>query len=606
MNYLNQLNGPQRDAVVCVDKPVLVVAGAGSGKTRCITYKTIHLLENGLQPHNILLLTFTKKAAQEMLQRVKELSGKDVTNIAGGTFHSFALDIVRRFSPIRQQVIDEGEVRSFFRVKVKEYELEKVLDAAEAIQLFSKAANTQKPLSELFDKPQKDMSKVICKLHDDYKEFKSKQNLLDFDDILLLFNKLLSSDVSLRARVSGLFNYILVDEYQDTNILQSTMLEQLTSHHHNITVVGDYAQSIYGFRGANPENINGFLDRFPNAQIIKLNQNYRSHENIIDVVNNFYEKLELGKLANPLWSDRSSKLKPTLVMKQNQYQVNDFILSRLGQFKPGETAVLYRSGYDARHLEYTLVEAGIPYNKYGGMEIKEAKHVKDFISYLRIILNPNDLGSWKRVLGLVKGVGKATIEKILQQIQQRGVSGLHAKGKIMQELQKLYFLFSQDPNNVPEVINSFTAYYMHILDSRKDLKTEAEYYENRVADIALLSERWKASTSLQSIVDAWYTEDIFDDSPEKNEKLTLSTVHSAKGLEWDNVFMINLTEGRFPSGRSMELEEDMKEEHRLFYVAMTRARENLFLCCPRAYIEGRDAKFVSPSRFLSGLKLVRL
>jgi DNA helicase II / ATP-dependent DNA helicase PcrA len=601
--YLNDLNPEQMEAVVDVEHPCLIVAGAGTGKTRVITYKTVFLNTIGVSPANVLLLTFTKKAAQEMLQRVKILSGTNLPDPVGGTFHAFALDSLRQYSANRQQVIDEGEVRSFFRVRVKDLKLDKEgIDPYELMQLFSKVVNKGVPLKDLLPKAWIDYQKEIKMVQKEYQVFKQKQNLLDFDDILVEFNRMLEENTGVRKSLAKRLRYILVDEYQDTNILQAKMLDLLTMEHEFVTAVGDYAQSIYGFRGANPDNINSFLKKFPNARIVKLNQNYRSNQNIIKTVNSFYKKLKLGKLENPLRSEIISKATPKLMVGDNQYQMNDLVLKTLRSLDHSETSVLYRGNYDARGLEYVLVSEGIPYKKYGGQEIKEAKHIKDFMSYLRVILNPKDMGAWKRLLMFQKGIGKETSKKILGQIEAAGFAGLHMKGKAGQNLRNLSWLLNQE-TDVTTTIDQIHEHYKAVLDSQKELKTEADSYETRVKDIENLCVQWRISPKLQDIVDAWYTADIFDDDAKKGDKLTLSTIHSAKGLEWDNVFIINLTDGRIPSGKSFESEADMAEEHRLFYVAMTRARHKLFLCYPRAYVEGKNITPTKPSRFLTGLDL---
>jgi DNA helicase-2/ATP-dependent DNA helicase PcrA len=601
--YLNDLNPEQLEAVVDVGNPCLVVAGAGTGKTRVITYKTLFLTTIGVHPQNILLLTFTKKAAQEMLQRVRSLSGMNLPDPVGGTFHAFALDSLRHYSGNRQQVIDEGEVRSFFRVRVKDLKLDKGgIDPYELMQIYSKVVNKGVALHDLLPKTWLDYEKKIVGLQKEYSTFKQRQDLLDFDDILVEFNTMLCNRPEIRKMLGQKLRYILVDEYQDTNILQANMLDLLTQEHEFVTAVGDYAQSIYGFRGANPDNINTFLEKFPHARIIKLNQNYRSNQNIIKTVNSFYKRLNLGKLENPLKSEIKSKVSPKIVVAENQYQMSDFIIKTLGLLNHSETSILYRGNYDARGLEYALVNKGIPYKKYGGQEIKEARHIKDFISYLRVILNPKDLGAWKRLLMFQKGIGKETAKKILEQVELNGLNGLNAKGKVGQNLRNLYWLLTQE-GDVTTTIDQIHSHYKAVLNSQKDLKSEAEAYETRVKDIDNLCVQWRISPKLQDIVDAWYTSDAFDDEARKGDKLTLSTIHSAKGLEWDNVFIVNLTDGRLPSSKSFESEKDMEEEHRLFYVAMTRARNRLYMCYPRAYVEGKSVFYSKPSRFLEGLNI---
>ena len=605
MNYLNKLNSEQREAVLQIQGSCLVIASAGTGKTTCIVNKVRYLIDTGLHPSNILMLTFTKKASAEMMNRIKNLSDMATQeNPVGGTFHSFALDSLRCHSGNRQQVIDEGEVRSFFRVKVKDTKLDRAgIDPYELMQLFSKVVNKGKPLSELMPETWKDFERKLVVIQKEYVVFKQRQNLLDFDDILLEFNLMLERQPQTRQMLGQKLKYILVDEYQDTNILQARMLDLLTMEHDSVTAVGDYAQSIYGFRGANPDNINTFLEKFPHARIIKLNQNYRSHQNIIRTVNSFYKRLNLGKLENPLRTEIKSTVMPQMVVKDNQYQQNDFIIDTIKRLDHSETAILYRGNYDARGLEYALVNKGVSYQKYGGQEVKEAKHIKDFMAYLRIILNPKDAGAWKRLLLFQKGIGKETATKILGQVEQKGFAGLQAvKGKGAQTLHNLYWLLSQ-PYDVTTTIDHVHQHYREILDSKKDLKTEYEAYPTRVKDIEQLSIQWRISGSLQEIVDAWYTADIFDPEATKSEKLTLSTIHSAKGLEWDNVFIINVTEGRLPSAKSMHNDEDLQEEYRLFYVAMTRARQRLYLCYPRMYIDGRNYTSATPSRFLNGLEL---
>jgi DNA helicase II / ATP-dependent DNA helicase PcrA len=599
--YLNKLNPEQLEAVQVIEFPTFISAGAGCGKTTTLISKLCYLSDIGVSPSNVLLLTFTKKSAQDMMQKAKSLSNNSLPAPVGGTFHAFALDSLRQYSGNRQQVIDEGEVRSFFRVRVKELKLEKEgVDPYELMQLFSKVVNKGIELSELLPKNWQEHEKKIVSIQGDYLAFKQRQNLLDFDDILLQFNRMLEDHSEIRKILSKKLRYILVDEFQDTNILQAKMLDLLTMEHEFVTAVGDYAQSIYGFRGANPDNIKTFLKKFPHARIVKLNQNYRSNKNIIKTVNSFYKRLNLGKLENPLRSEISSKITPKIVVSENQYQMHDFILKTIQLLDHSETSVLYRGNYDARGLEYALVNAGIAYKKYGGQEIKEAKHIKDFMSYLRVILNPKDMGAWKRLLMFQKGIGKETAKKIVEQIEERGLNGLQVKGKAGQHLQGLYWLLTQD-NDVESTIDQIHKHYRAVLDSQKELKSESEAYETRVKDIENLTVQWRVSSSLQDIVDAWYTADIFDEETRKEDKLTLSTIHSAKGLEWDNVFIINLTDGRLPSSKSFECEADMEEEHRLFYVAMTRARHKLLLCYPRVYMDGKNIITTKPSRFLNGL-----
>lgn len=623
VNYEEDLNEAQLEAVKSKDGPILVIAGAGSGKTKTLTYRVARLIEDGIKPENILLLTFTKKAAAEMLSRATIVLDNRCEKVAGGTFHSFANIILRKYSKLlglknNFTIMDRADcedvinhiVGQLFPKKEKRFPKKSTL-----LDIYSKSINKVTPTKQIIadEFPQfAHCEDKIIEVHKAYVAYKRENSVLDYDDLLLYIKLLLENNDGLRKRLSNEYKYIMVDEYQDTNTLQADVIRLLASEHNNIMAVGDDAQSIYSFRGANYRNILDFPRLFENTKIIKLEQNYRSTQNILKLTNEIISKAK-EKYTKNLFSNIVSPQVPALICAKDTQMEADFICQRILELLDedislSDICVLTRNARMSYNLEIELSKRAIPFQKFGGPKFMETAHIKDVVAHLRVILNPDDVISLTRILLLLKGVGASTVNNIMPIIK----GDLKPDIKLLpsnksQSLTPLFNTLGQlrdysTTKKPEEIVSAIINYYRPILKDKYDdfskrekdldhfeyLSTQYSNLEDFISDLAL--EPPDAS------VEGMYKKNSDD------EALTISTIHSAKGLEWDSVFIIGAVDGRFPSAYLFNSEEEMDEELRLMYVATTRAKNNLYITYPvDMYDYSMNMVLSKPSRFLDGI-----
>ncbi|MCX5714381.1 MAG: ATP-dependent helicase [Candidatus Omnitrophica bacterium] len=626
IDYIKELNSAQLEAVQSTEGPHLVIAGAGSGKTRVLVYRVAYLVERGVAPDNILLLTFTRKAAAEMLRRASALLDERCQRVSGGTFHSFANLILRKYAKVLGlsngfSILDQADAEdtiNLIRSQLGFNKLDKRFPRKKTIlEVISKSINKAQSLKDvLFDEyPQFiEWEEEVKSIRQEYKKYKQLKSLLDYDDLLVYCKDLLEGHEEIRRVLSRRYKYIMVDEYQDTNKLQAYIVSLLSCEHKNIMVVGDDSQSIYSFRGANFRNIMDFPKIFKGAKIITLEENYRSTQPILDLTNEVLVSAT-EKFDKVLFTRKKGDGRPVYIDAQDEHAQSRYIADKILELREegiglADIAVLFRSGWHSNDLEVELASRNIPFVKYGGQKFVEAAHIKDVISYLRISYNIFDAVSWYRALLLMRGVGPKTAERIIQEIIANkkgfnlGDEFLHKS----EDLRRLFEIFRKvDSQHIPpdEMIQIFLGYYQPLLKEKYDdfnkrlndldslIRIASRYnsLENFLTDMAL-------EPPERSIVEAGIRDK--DDS-----RLCLSTTHSAKGLEWQTVFLIYAAEGHLPSYLSLEDQEAIEEERRLFYVATTRAKENLFILkphidrSPRSYMGEGSSVFTQPSRFLT-------
>ncbi|MCX5695887.1 MAG: ATP-dependent helicase [Candidatus Omnitrophica bacterium] len=624
IDYKNELNPAQLEAVESIDGSYLVIAGAGSGKTRVLVHRVAHLVEKGVKPDEILLLTFTRRAAEEMLRRATLLLDERCSRVSGGTFHSFANATLRRHARVLGlsssfSILDESDAEdtiNLIRTQLGFNKTEKRFPRKRAIlEVISKSINKSEKLEDvLYDEyPQfLEFGDEIKKIRAEYRKYKAAKSLLDYDDLLVYLKNLLSDHEDVRFYLSRKYKYIMVDEYQDTNKLQAQITCLLAAVHKNIMVVGDDAQSIYSFRGANFRNIMDFPRLFKNTKVITLEENYRSTQAILNLTNEVIGRAK-EKFEKNLYTRKKGGEQPVFIDADDENAQSRYIADKILELREEgvdlkDMAVLFRSGWHSNDLEVELAGRNIPFVKYGGQKFVEAAHIKDIISYLRIVYNVSDQVSWLRALLLIPGIGPKSAEKIINSLAiDKNKAGQGGIIKNRDELNKLFEILKQiDPiqQGPAKIIEKFLEYYQPLLKHKYD------DFHKRINDLDSLlriSSRYK---SLEQ-----FLTDMALEPPERSifeaglkdkgdSSLTLSTIHSAKGLEWHTVFLIYVAEGHLPSYLSLEDEESIEEERRLFYVAATRAKENLFLLkphidrSPRSFMDGGGTVFTQLSRFL--------
>ena len=623
VNYEGDLNPAQLSAVISKEGPILVIAGAGTGKTKTLTYRVARLIEDGTNPENILLLTFTKKAAAEMLNRAALVLDSRCEKIAGGTFHSFANIILRKYSKLLKlknnfTILDKSDCEDIishitgqlYPKKEKRFPKKSTIH-----EIYSKSINKVTPTKIIIEEefPQfAHCADKIIEIHKAYVAYKRENSVLDYDDLLLYIKLLLENNEQLRRRLSNQYKYIMVDEYQDTNTLQADIIKLLASEHNNIMVVGDDAQSIYAFRGANYRNILDFPKIFEGTKIIKLEQNYRSTQNILNLTNAIISKAK-ERYTKTLFSNIKSPQMPALICAKDTQMEADFICQRILELLDedislSDICVLTRNARMSYSLEIELSKRAIPYQKFGGPKFMETAHIKDIVAHLRVIINPDDIISLNRILLLLKGVGSATANNIIPVIKGNFNPDIkllpgNKTASVIPLLKTLEKLRSNLAVRKPaDIVENVIEYYRPVLKDKYDdfskrekdlehfqyLSTQYSNLENFISDLAL--EPPEAS------VEGMYKNNSDD------EALTISTIHSAKGLEWDSVFIIGAVDGRFPSVYSFNSEEEMDEELRLMYVAATRAKNNLYITYPvDMYDYSMNMVLSKPSRFLDNI-----
>ncbi len=629
--YLEGLNQEQRAVVEHGDGPCVVLAGAGSGKTRTIVHRVAHLIASGVAPERILLLTFTNKAAGEMMSRIGELLGSKFPNgtagVYGGTFHSIANRFLRAFAVnigfnSNFSILDEEDARDLMKATTRELGLlqeGKRFPAPGVIkELQSYAVNAMVPLEEAvaikhpkFEPLLPDIRRVI----EGYDAKKRKANAMDFDDLLVHLHHLLANNVTIREKISGRFQYVLVDEYQDTNPLQATLVRLLAGPSRNVLVVGDDAQSIYSFRAADVRNILDFPKQYPGARIFKLETNYRSTPEILALANDVINK-NVEQFPKELKSVKPSGVKPAVVPTGSASQEAAFVASRIAKtidegLAPREIAVLFRAAFHSQALEFELMKRGLEYDYRGGVKFFERAHVKDAVCFLRIAANFQDEAAWLRVLSLQQGVGDVMAGKIFSMMREADSLASAILSPVEQKLGARAARGWKDLRTVLEKMHEAgekpTALVKAVLKS-----SYVEYLENQypnwrerledVEQLAAFAENYERAADLLADVSlddaaAFKTGPRRAATMRQVPKVVLSTIHQAKGLEWDTVFLLHLTNSSFPNRKAALEEGGLEEERRLFYVAVTRAKQNLYLCWPASV--GRDAFGIEqPSLFL--------
>ncbi|MBN1149960.1 ATP-dependent helicase [candidate division WOR-3 bacterium] len=605
VDYEKQLNPEQLRAVTHREGPLLVIAGAGSGKTRTLVYRVAYLVEKGVDARNILLLTFTRKAAQEMLRRASSVLDDRCSHVAGGTYHSFANNILRKnakkvgYEP-GFTILDRSDSEDLINLLRSEMGLsgkEARFPKKETLgDIFSKSSNCLSEIPQIVEKqyPQfYHLCQDIELLRDRYEENKKTGGLMDYDDLLVKLKMLLEENPSTRKKLGEFYKYIMVDEYQDTNKIQSQITALLASEHQNVMAVGDDSQSIYSFRGANFKNIMDFPRIFPGTEVVTIEENYRSTQNILNLTNEVI-KFASEKYSKNLRTNIRGGRKPLYVEARDENEQSRYVCKKLLELreegvKLNDMAVLFRAGWHSNDLELELRKFGIPFKKYGGVKFTEASHIKDVLSILKSLVNPRDSVSWFRSLKLIEGVGSKTAKLFFERISQKGgienlQESLYAS-KIykddINQLKKLSKLLNENSVSAEEIVSEVLEYYRD-----KFLRIYLEDYSRRANDLdSLVFVARRYSTVAEFLTDM--TLEPLEKSQidtiagkDDDEILTLSTVHSAKGLEWHSVFIIHLTDGYFPSYRCLEDPDDLEEERRLLYVATTRAKRDLFLLKP--------------------------
>ena len=650
IDYARELNPQQLAAVTAPPGPALVIAGAGSGKTRTLTYRVAYLLEQGIPPDRILLLTFTNKAAGEMMRRVADLLGQELPSLWGGTFHSIGARILRTHADLlgyRRDftILDRDDSKDLVKACIADAGIEtkgthfpkpEVLN-----EIFSLAVNTHKTTDDILESQYdyfSQFSMQIADLGQRYIKRKRSTNAMDFDDLLALWLKLLQEHAEVRELYQRRFQFILVDEYQDTNKLQSDLVDLLAERHHNVTVVGDDAQSIYAWRGANFANILEFPKRYPDAKVFKIETNYRSTPEILKVANAAIAA-NRNQFTKQLAPARKSGLKPALVACMDAAQQSAFIAQRVLELRDegvnlNQIAVLYRSHFHALELQLELTKRNIPFSITSGIRFFEQAHIKDATAYLKLVVNPQDEIAFKRLAQLLPGIAAKGADKIWKIFREK-VEGTassvptNSGQRPSAALQPLASALQMCAKSVPAKAAIAWAQFVATIAQLEDktvrpsaakmlrlvidagyddyLKENFANYRNRLEDLEQLAifayqfnsvEDFLTQLALLTNVEA---ED--DRAADRDaEQLRLSTIHQAKGLEFDAVFVIMLCDGLFPSERSLKFDDSEEEERRLFYVAITRARSELYLSYPlmRASFGNSGGDTMQhPSRFLS-------
>lgn len=625
IDYENELNQTQLEAVLHKDGPLLIIAGAGSGKTRTLTYKVARLIEDGVSPENILLLTFTRRAAREMISRAENILGAGLGKITGGTFHSFANMILRRYARFADlknnfTVIDRSDaedVVNHIRGKIIDKKEKRFPKKSTILDIYSKTINKDIPLDAIVKKEYKQFehcTEKLIEIANAYNNYKKERSMLDYDDLLLYLKALLMSNEEVRKQISLKYKYVLIDEYQDTNSIQAQIVRLIASEHNNVTAVGDDSQSIYSFRGANFKNILEFPNLYEGCKIVTLEQNYRSSQNILDFANKILEQAK-EKYSKELFSTIQSSEKPAIICCENTHAEGEFVVQRILEFcnedglSLDDIAVLSRSASLMFDVETQLVKQKIPYRKIGGLKFTETAHVKDITAYLRIILNPYDEISLNRILLLQKGIGVSTINKLLPVLTIQGSKAtadmLPVKPSQRTDLGNLLTLLSEARNQIadPKVVTEkVLAYYEPILmehydDASKRLKDfdHILYLSSKYLNLEDFLSDMALEPPDSSITDT-------EEGAVMDECLTLSTIHGAKGTEYKAVFVIGAVDGRFPSMYSFNSPEELDEELRLFYVAVTRAKTYLYVSYPIDMFDRATGMVLSkPSRFTENI-----
>lgn len=637
VNYKADLNSEQYEVVTAGAGPILVIAGAGAGKTRAVTYRVARLIETGTAPARILLVTFTNKAAREMLRRVEGLMQTDVRKVWGGTFHSIANRILRRHAESigygqNFTILDAEDAKDLIEASIQEMGMDvkaRRFPKAEVIGDIISFSNNRDQMirdSIVQNYPHfEPLASEIERADRIYQARKLERNLMDYDDLLINWKRLLTEKPEIADYWADNFEHILVDEYQDTNKIQAEIVDLLAVRHRNVMVVGDDAQSIFGWRGAHFANIYTFKERYADAQEFRLETNYRSRPEIVLLANASIRNNRKQFPKNLRALRESAGQSPALIPATDTDQQAAFVAGRILELREdgiglSEIAVLYRSHWHALELQLELVRRDIPYVVRSGVRFFEQAHVKDVISYLRLIVNPRDEMAWKRVLKLIPKVGNATANRIWERLAQSSEplalirrADFDARPRQEGGWQDFIKLIEQlvSPENIDRpgaqialiLANGYEAHLENTYENAElraeDLRQLSNYAVRFDSTEEFLSELALVNTERFGTPQGTTGEDVIAGGDE-DEKLVLSSIHQAKGLEWRAVFLIWAADGKFPSARSLRDPESEEEERRLFYVAITRAKDELYICYPLVVTDySRQTVIQKPSRFVT-------
>jgi len=638
VDFKTDLNEEQFEIVNNIQGPMLVIAGAGSGKTRTIVYSVAKLLVSGVKPSEIMLVTFTNKAAKEMFKRVETLLGKKPKGIWAGTFHSIASRFLRMYAETlglkpNFTILDETDAKGLMKLAIDKADAkdleERFPTSAVAKAILSFSINCNKTISEVIQWKYNhfDSDAVIAKLRDVLKIYSTKKaenSLVDFDDLLVFWNRLLNERFVAKL-IAKKIKYVLVDEYQDTNYIQDEIIYKIVQQNpeHNVMAVGDDAQSIYAFRGANFQNILNFEKKYKDCKRYAITYNYRSVPEILDLANKSI-KHNISQYKKEMHTTRKNGMKPIYVSTESDEYQAEFIVNMINQLKfedydLDDIAVLYRAGYHSLRIELELHKYKIPYVVHSGVSFFERAHVKDLLAHLRIIQNPQDEISWSRILTLFQGIGKKTSSKIFDiisginnplenLISNNNLSSILGKLKIAKLVREEIcdylnkFFISIKYNKPNEVINRL----IHQL--RKYLKIQYDNWQDRLEDLKQISIYSQNFDSIPIFLDTiTLNKSIFESkkvglaSIDNQSSLTLSTIHRAKGLEWKIVFIPMLSDNLFPSSKVKINSPAYEEERRVFYVGITRAKDRLFLISPKSIRVLKGQRELNPSQFIREL-----
>ena len=628
INY-EKLNKFQYEAVMHDKGPALLLAGAGTGKTRTLIYRVAHLIESGVSPESILLLTFTNKAANEMKERAEKML-KEKCGITACTYHSFCVKMLRFYGKMAGispdfTIIsgpDEADIIDIVKSELNFQKLKNMPSASVFASMLSTCVNKRLTLEELLKEQKywrfRQNERKLLLLREETKKYKEEHNLFNYDDILLKFDQMLTDYSNIARRIEDTYRYIMVDEYQDTNTLQDSIIRKIRTKNTNLMVVGDDMQSIYKFRGADVQNILSFPKRYTDCKVIYLTENYRSSQEILNLANHVMTNATEGYQKN-LRAQFSSQELPKVYSVNDTKTEAEFVLNRIkAKHAEGipynDICVLYRNSFQSYELEVLLNKAGLDFEKYGGFRFLDRAHIKDVLAFLRIYTNPSDELAWFRILQLHIGIGKVYARNISRKCLEYGpeylIDDCHKRKKYGVHIRKLYDeIQSWEGKEFLEILKSSCAYYAKTLentirnkkvDSESDREESLQDLERNKEDITILQEMAKDYDSALAFLDAT-TLDATKSKENEEDKLVLSTIHSIKGLEYDTVILLDCIDEILPSARYIGSPED-NEDVRCMYVAVTRAKNTLYMMVPKIalkygkaipgdlsrYIEGRD------------------
>ena len=628
INY-EKLNKFQYEAVMHDKGPALLLAGAGTGKTRTLIYRVAHLIESGVSPESILLLTFTNKAANEMKERAEKML-KEKCGITACTYHSFCVKMLRFYGKMAGispdfTIIsgpDEADIIDIIKSELNFQKLKNMPSASVFASMLSTCVNKRLTLEELLKEQKywrfRQNERKLLLLREETKKYKEEHNLFYYDDILLKFDQMLTDYSNIARRIEDTYRYIMVDEYQDTNTLQDSIIRKIRTKNTNLMVVGDDMQSIYKFRGADVQNILSFPKRYTDCKVIYLTENYRSSQEILNLANHVMTNATEGYQKN-LRAQFSSQELPKVYSVNDTKTEAEFVLNRIkAKHAEGipynDICVLYRNSFQSYELEVLLNKAGLDFEKYGGIRFLDRAHIKDVLAFLRIYTNPSDELAWFRILQLHIGIGKVYARNISRKCLEYGpeylIDDCHKRKKYGVHIRKLYDeIQSWEGKEFLEILKSSCAYYAKTLentirnkkvDSESDREESLQDLERNKEDITILQEMAKDYDSALAFLDAT-TLDATKSKGNEEDKLVLSTIHSVKGLEYDTVILLDCIDEILPSARYIGSPED-NEDVRCMYVAVTRAKNTLYMMVPKIalkygkaipgdlsrYIEGRD------------------